>query len=162
MVISEKAKAISLKTKQESGLLYLLPSEIQKAIDEKRIVFFQKNDNIIAFCIWIFYGDWCEISALYVDPQYRSHGYFFIIIRRLKNHLAPYIDKIFFFTRHPAVAQAAKSSGFWEISFFKLPWLVQLRLLFHRLNIRRMFSYLKLLPKIFKTRMQLFIFKKPT
>lgn len=162
MAVSEKARAISLKTKQESGLLYLLPSEIQKAMDEKRIVFFQKNDNIFAFCIWIFHGEWCEISALYVDPEYRRLGYFFIIIRRLRKYLAPFINKAFVVTRHPAVAQAARSAGFQEISFFKLPWLVQLRLLFHRLNIRRIFSYFKLLPLIFKTKMRVFIFQKPT
>lgn len=162
MNISEKAKAISKKTKQDSGLLYLLPSEIQKAINEKRIIFFQKNDDIIAFCIWIFHGEWCEINALYVDPQYRRLGYFFTIINRLKIYLAPSINKAFIVTRHPAVARAVKAAGFQEISFFKLPWLVQLRLLFHRLNIQRIFSYLKLLPLIFKIKMRIFIFQKPT
>ena len=162
MPVSEKAKLISRKTKSEPGLLYLLPSEVQNAIDEKRIVFFQKNDDIIAFCIWNFYGEWCEISALYVDPQYRRLGYFFIIIRRLRNYFMPFINKIFFVTRHPVVSQVAKSAGFKEISFFKLPLLIQIRLLFHRLNIRRIFSYFKLLPIIFKTKMRIFIFQKPT
>ena len=162
MPVSEKAKLISRKTKSESGLLYLLPSEVQNAIDEKRIVFFQKNDDFIAFCIWNFYGEWCEISALYVDIDYRRQGYFFIIIQRLKTYFASTINKIFFFTRHPAVARAARIAGFSETSFFKLPFLVKLKILFHRLNIRRIFSYFKLLPIIFKTKMRVFVFQKPT
>ena len=164
MEITEEARTISRKILNEVGLLYQSAMEIQKAINEKRTVILYRNDQIAAFCIWTFYGDWCEIASLYVEEKFRNLPYLQKIISSIKNRLEPMAKNIFFFTRHPVIVRIAQGADFIKVPYWKLPTKVWIKILIHRLHPIRIISYLKFLKlglKIFQLNFSLYIFKKP-
>ncbi len=145
MKISQEARYISEKTRTELGLLYQFPTEAQMAIDEKRALLAWHQGKVVAFVIWKYYGSWCEISSLYIEPDFRKRGFFDKIVSVLRSHFQSRDKGInfFVFTRHPAVARAARLLELKKTLMRNMPGNIFFKIILNRIHPRRLVSYLK-------------------
>jgi len=162
MEISKEALIVSKITREHIGLIYQTPREVQKAIDEDRALISYYDEQPAIFCLWDFYGEWCEINTLYADHKLRKKiPVLKKVYEELKNELGSMTKKAVVFTRHPAVARMIRLIGFKKTSVWKLPWSLLLKLLFHRLHPNRLVSYTKYGWKIIFVRWKMYVRKSP-
>jgi len=161
MNTSKEAIYISKKTKENLGLIYQTPREVQRAIDNDRALIFYNQDKPTAFCLWNFFGEWCEVIALYAEPEVRKTGILEKVHKDMLDRLGKVVKKVFVFTRHPAVARLVRSIGFKKASVWKLPWIVIFKLIYNRLDLRRLLSYTKFGFKFSYLNWKMYIWKSP-
>ncbi len=139
------AKTISGASRKELSLLYYLPEELERAINEKRAVILEEDGRLIGACFWRKVDDWLELDTLYILPEFRGRGYVRKLFSRAKDYLQTNLDsrKAFLFTQVPAIRKIVAEYGFQPKKFSRLPWSVWLKILKHRLHPLRILSYLK-------------------
>lgn len=138
------AEIISEITRRETRLLYYFPEEIKATIGAGRAVLIKENGELAAFALWDYYGnDWIEIHTIYVRPEDRGRGYSRWLIEEIKNRLAGFRGRIFFFTTSPIIMKIGEELGFKKRSLFSLPAGILLKIIIHRLHPRRWLSYFK-------------------
>ncbi|TSC89927.1 MAG: hypothetical protein G01um10143_417 [Parcubacteria group bacterium Gr01-1014_3] len=143
------AKTISAVSKKELGLLYYFPEEIERALKENRAVIIEENGRLVGWGFWTIRNgpprraSWLEVHTLYIYPEFRGRGYlnkfFDMAYQRLKDANL----RAYFFTRAGAVMHMAEKYGFKKASVSDIPISVWIKMLLHRLNPRRLSSYLK-------------------
>lgn len=147
MITTNLAKTISQISKKELGLLYYFPSEIQRALNNRRAAIIYKDNKLAGFGFLTPRGkNYAEIHTLYVSPKFRGQGILNEIISSLvKLSKEAQISRAFFFTLNPAVKHVAENFNAQQKSFWSLPFKARLKILSMRLNPRRWISYLKYL-----------------
>lgn len=143
--MDEIAKKISDITKNSDRLIYYPPEEVQKNFEKDQIVFFQEGEELAAFGLWDYYGDWVEIHTGYVAPEFRGMGYGRKLLEEMKKKLeARDRGKNFLlFTRAPQIAHLVSEFGFKKAAFWKLPLNVWLKIIFSRLSLKKLPTYIK-------------------
>src|SRR3989344_2186694 len=68
-------KSISEISKKEAPLLYYYPKEVERAISDGRLITVCENGKNIGFGFWHSYGNWIELSTMYIAPEFRGKGY---------------------------------------------------------------------------------------
>ncbi|TSC82801.1 MAG: hypothetical protein G01um101419_488 [Parcubacteria group bacterium Gr01-1014_19] len=139
------AKTISEASRKELTLLYYLPDELERAINEKRAVILEEEGRLIGGCFWRKVGDWLELDTLYILPEFRGRGYVRKLFSRAKDYLQinPDFRKAFLFTQVPAIRKIVAEYDFQPKRFSRLPWSVWLKIFKHRLHPLRILSYFK-------------------
>lgn len=152
---SSLAKHISQITRSEPRLLYYSPRDIQKNINNNRILTFDKKGKLAGFVFWHQFNNWAEISAIYIKPEFRNKGYSRKIFEDLYEKMKDKNNKIVIFTSSPKIIGLLKKNNFKRVSFLSLPFDIVIRIILHRTNPKRWLSYLELLKtpaRPFKTR----------
>ena len=149
-------KSISEISKKEIPLLYYYPKEVERAISDGRLITVCENGKNIGFGFWHSYGNWIELSTMYIAPEFRGKGYLHKLIDAIRLKLQDKIPNLFLFTQAPQVVRVIENFGFGPASLSSLPFSVLAKLILHRLNLRRWLSYakhIKNLPRVFETRL---------
>lgn len=149
------ARTISEASRKELSLLYYLPEELERAINENRAVILEEEGRLIGGCFWRRVNDWLELDTLYILPEFRGRGYVRKLFSRVKDYLqanpdfsseggsAPGGKKAFAFTQVQAIRKIITEYGFKPERFSRLPWGVWLKIFKHRLHPMRVLSYFK-------------------
>lgn len=138
--------AISEITRKNPNLIYYLPEEIERFLKAGQGLVIKEGDQVAAFGFWSIYCSWTELHTIYVASSFRGRGY----TRRVLDSFAEQlkrrgrINKIFIFTRVPAMARIAEERGLKPVSYWRLPMGVWLAILIRsRLNPKKLGSHLK-------------------
>ncbi|MDP2695815.1 MAG: GNAT family N-acetyltransferase [bacterium] len=138
------AHIISAISGREPGLLYYFPKEIQRAINDKRAIIIENDQELVACGFWTRHGDLAEIHTLYVCPELRNSGHARKLIVALEKSIKHAgINKAFLFTKHSAIEHIAKEYGGHNDRLFSLPTRTLAKIFVHRLNPLRWASYFK-------------------
>lgn len=152
------AKTISEISRKEIPLLYYFPEEVEKAIQDNRLVVLGQENKNIAFAFWRRYGDWIELSTMYIVPEFRGQGYLHKLVDAIHFKLQDEKANLLLFTQAPQVAHVIERFGFKRAPMVALPLSVLAKIILHRLHPRRWLSYakhIKNIPRVFKTRLYL-------
>ncbi len=155
---------ISQATWDEPTLLFHSPEEVEKDLTEGRAVALQEGEELVGFCGWKDFGGWLELSTVYVVPKFRGRGDFLKLLGLACKQLESptQFKHALLFTQVPAIKRVVvRYYGFRPGKYSELPARVWLSLIIHRLDPRRILSYVKYLKVLHRVgAWQLFVFHR--
>ena len=107
------------------------------------IRFMYVDGELVGFGGWVLIGDdWCEDGPFFVSGRFRGQGLGRQIIHAIIEQPDLSQRHQYAITRNPAVKAILRSEGFQQVSFLKLPSIVQLFLV-RKINLRKISQFLR-------------------